>query len=121
MKKIAIIGSGITALARAWQLTQRGHAVTVLESSEQVGGAIQSHREGAYLAEEGPNSIQVNSAEVDAFLKSIPGLEDRVVVASAQANKRFILRNGQPHAVPMGTALGRHHPTLVIRRQASRT
>ncbi len=102
MKHIAIIGSGITALARAWQLTQRGHSVTVLESSEQIGGAIRSHREGAYLAEEGPNSIQVNSHEVDAFLKSIPGLEARVVCASDEAKKRFILRDGQPHAVPMG-------------------
>ncbi len=102
MKRIAIIGSGITALARAWQLTQRGHEVSVLESSETIGGAIQSHREGNYLAEEGPNSIQINSAEVDAFLKSIPGFEDRAVVASSEANKRFILRNGKPQAVPMG-------------------
>ncbi|MGZ0654425.1 protoporphyrinogen oxidase [Coraliomargarita sp. W4R72] len=102
MKKICIIGSGITALARAWQLTQRGQDCVVLECSKQIGGAIQSHRQGAYLAEEGPNSIQVNSAEVDAFLRSVPGLEDRVVEASDEANKRFILRNGQAQAVPMG-------------------
>jgi len=102
MSKTAIIGSGITALARAWQLKLRGQECVVLESSDTIGGAIQSHREGDYLAEEGPNSIQINSAEVDAFLKSIPGLEDRVVVASDKAKKRFILRRGQPHAVPMG-------------------
>jgi oxygen-dependent protoporphyrinogen oxidase len=102
MKKIAIIGSGITALARAWQLKQRGQDCVVLEPSAHVGGAMQSYREGAYLAEEGPNSIQVNSAEVDAFLKSVPNLEDRVMVASPEAKKRFILRNGKPHAVPMG-------------------
>ena len=102
MKKICIIGSGITALARAWQLTRAGHDVVVLEVSDQIGGSMQSHREGAYLAEEGPNSIQVNTAEVDAFLKSIPGFAERVVVASTEANKRFILRNDQAHAVPMG-------------------
>jgi oxygen-dependent protoporphyrinogen oxidase len=102
MKRIALIGSGITALARAWQLKQSGHVCDVLESSAQIGGAIQSHREGAYLAEEGPNSLQVNSAAVDQFLKSIPGFEERVLVASTQAKKRFILRGGQPHAVPTG-------------------
>lgn len=102
MKRIAIIGSGITALARAWQHKQRGQDCVVLETSEQIGGAIQSHREGSYLAEEGPNSIQVNSHEVDTFLKSIPGIEERIVVASDEANKRFILRDGQPQAVPMG-------------------
>lgn len=102
MKRIALIGSGITALARAWQLTQRGHDCVVLESSDTLGGAIQSHRAGDYLAEEGPNSIQVNNAEVDAFLKSIPGLQERVVVASPEAKKRFILRDGKPQPVPMG-------------------
>lgn len=99
---VALIGSGITALARAWQLVQRGHTVSVLEVGKEIGGAIRSHREGAYLAEEGPNSIQVSSHEVDAFLKSVPGLEARVVTASDTAKKRFILRNGKPHSVPRG-------------------
>lgn len=102
MKKIAIIGSGITALARAWQLKQRGQDCVVLEPSASIGGAMQSHRDGPYLAEEGPNSIQVKSAEVDAFLKSVPGLEERVMEASGKAKKRFILRNGKPCAVPTG-------------------
>lgn len=101
MRRIAIIGSGITALARAWELTRQGHDCTVLESSAKIGGSIQSHREGDYLAEEGPNSIQVNSAEVDAFLKSIPGLETRVVEANAAAKKRYIVRAGKLQAVPM--------------------
>lgn len=102
MKRIGIIGSGITALAKAWQLSQAGHACTVLERSDELGGAIQSHREGDYLAEEGPNSIQVNSPEVDAFLRSIPGLEERVVEAEPAASKRYIVRGGKLHAVPMG-------------------
>lgn len=101
MKHIAIIGSGITALARAWELTRQGHTCTVLESSDHIGGSIQSHREGPYLAEEGPNSLQVNSPEVDAFLQSIPGLEARIVEADAAAKKRYIVRDGQLHAVPM--------------------
>lgn len=101
MKRICIIGSGITALAQAWKLRKQGQVCTVLEGSDSIGGAIQSQRRGDYLAEEGPNSIQVNSAEVDRFLKSIPGLEDRIVEADATANKRFIVRDGKLHAVPM--------------------
>ncbi len=102
VKKICIIGSGITALARAWQLKQRGFDCEVLECSQHIGGAIQSFRSGPYLAEEGPNSIQVNSHQVDAFLRSVPGLEARTLVADDTAKKRFILRNGQAVAVPMG-------------------
>lgn len=102
MKRICILGSGITALAQAWQLTRQGHACTVLESSGQIGGAIQSHRAGDYLAEEGPNSIQVNSHEIEGFLSSVPGLEARIVEADAAANKRYIVRGGKLHTVPMG-------------------
>ncbi|PXA04573.1 protoporphyrinogen oxidase [Coraliomargarita sinensis] len=101
MKRICIIGSGITALATAWQRTRDGDACTVLESSPQIGGAIQSHRQGDYLAEEGPNSIQINSREVDDFLASIPGLEERITEANPAAQKRYIVRRGKLHAVPM--------------------
>lgn len=102
MKKTCIIGSGITALTRAWKLKQQGHDCVVLEYSEAIGGAIQSFRQDGYLAEEGPNSIQVNSEEVDAFLKSVPGLCERELKASAEANKRYIVRGGKLHVVPMG-------------------
>jgi oxygen-dependent protoporphyrinogen oxidase len=102
MSRTVIIGSGITALARAWRLKQAGADCTVLEPSAQIGGAIQSHRDGPYLAEEGPNSIQVNSAEVDHFLQSIPGLAARITPAAPDAKKRFILRDGKPLAVPTG-------------------
>ena len=102
MIKTCIIGSGLTALARAWQLKQRGQDCDILETSDQFGGSIQSHRFGDYLAEEGPNSIQVNSSEVDNFLKSIPGYKDRVLTASDDSKKRFILRNGKPVVLPTG-------------------
>lgn len=102
MSRTVIIGSGITALARAWRLKQDGVGCTVLEPASSIGGAIQSHREGPYLAEEGPNSIQVNSAEVDAFLRSIPGIDTRITAAAPAAKKRFILRDGRPQAVPTG-------------------
>ncbi|HKK19105.1 MAG TPA: protoporphyrinogen oxidase, partial [Opitutales bacterium] len=101
MKQIGIIGSGITALATAWQLTRDGHTCTLLESSAQIGGSIQSYREGPYLAEEGPNSIQVNSHAVDRFLRSVPGLEARTIEADPAAKKRYIVRGGALHPVPM--------------------
>ncbi|MGB1127466.1 MAG: protoporphyrinogen oxidase [Opitutales bacterium] len=101
MRHIGIIGSGITALAKAWQLTRNGEHCTVLECGDHIGGAIQSCRDGSYLAEEGPNSIQVNSPTIEQFLSSIPGLDERIIEADTAANKRYIVRGGQLHAVPM--------------------
>ncbi|MGJ8652359.1 MAG: protoporphyrinogen oxidase [Opitutaceae bacterium] len=102
MPKTCIIGAGISGLALAWQIKRQGGDCTILEQAQHVGGAMQSFRDGDYLAEEGPNSILLNSAAIEAFLYSIPKLKERIVEAAPEANKRFIVRNGQPHAVPMG-------------------
>ena len=101
-KKTCIIGAGISGLARAWQLKRSGNDCTVLEQSALPGGAMRSVRDGDTLAEEGPNSILLNSLEIEAFLDSIPGLNDSIIEALPEANKRFIVRGGKAHAVPMG-------------------
>lgn len=102
MPNVCIIGAGISGLALAWQIKRQGGNCTILEQAPHVGGAMRSFRDGKYLAEEGPNSILLNSAEIEEFLYSIPGLKERIVEAAPEANKRFIVRNGKPHAVPMG-------------------
>lgn len=101
MAKICIIGAGITGLATAWQLKQTGHEVTVLEAADSVGGAMRSVQRDGYLAEEGPNSIQLGSAEIEAFFNSIPDLSEQIIEAEPAANKRYIVRGGKAHAVPM--------------------
>lgn len=101
MHKTCIIGAGISGLALAWQIKRQGGDCTILEQASRVGGSMRSFRSGDYLAEEGPNSILLNSPEIEAFLLSIPGLKERMIDAAPEANKRFIVRNGKPHSVPM--------------------
>lgn len=102
MPKTCIIGAGISGLALAWQLKRRGEDCCVLEAAGQAGGAMRSHAADGHLAEEGPNSILLNSAPIEEFLYSIPGLRERMVEANPAANKRYIVRNGRLHAVPSG-------------------
>lgn len=40
-KKIAVIGGGVAGLSAAWQLIQRGHAVTVYDDGKQIGGKME--------------------------------------------------------------------------------
>ncbi|MGC6424566.1 MAG: protoporphyrinogen oxidase [Lentimonas sp.] len=102
MRRTCIIGAGISGLALAWQIKRQGGNVIVLEQSKFVGGSMRSTRDGDYLAEEGPNSILIDDARIEEFLNSIPGLSNRIVEASPEAKKRFIVRDGKLHAVPMG-------------------
>lgn len=37
-RRVAVIGSGISGLGSAWELTQRGYAVSVFESQSRLGG-----------------------------------------------------------------------------------
>ena len=101
MPKTCIIGAGITGLATAWQLKRLGQHCLVLETSNRVGGSIRSIQKDGFIAEEGPNSIQLNSATIADFLDTIPGLKEQTVEAEPTANKRYIVRNGKPQAVPM--------------------
>ncbi len=103
-KTVCIIGGGISGLASAWRLRQNGREVTVLENADRVGGAIVSRQDGGWLAEGGPHSLQVGTAELWEALRAIPGLSDAIVESSPEAKQRFVVKDGIPQAVP--TSLG---------------
>ena len=102
MPKTCIIGAGVTGLSTAWQLKKSGEEILVLESHKEVGGAIQSINNTGYLVEEGPNSIQLKSRQIEEFLNSIPGLREQMIDAESDAKNRFIVRNNRPCPVPRG-------------------
>jgi oxygen-dependent protoporphyrinogen oxidase len=98
---IAIIGGGITGLTAAWRLQQRGFSVTVFEAGDRCGGVIGTVKQDGYLVERGPNTIletnPIIAEMIDAF-----GLRDRLLPSNPAADKRFIVRGGQPVNMPSG-------------------
>lgn len=98
-QSIAIVGAGITGLTTAWRLHRQGYRVSVFERNASVGGVIASHREGGWLAECGPNSIQ-ESPEIAALIDEL-GLGAERVTTTPAARNRFIVRRGQPVPVPL--------------------
>ncbi|MCH9627395.1 MAG: Protoporphyrinogen oxidase [Chlamydiales bacterium] len=100
MKKVVIIGAGISGLAAGWYHKQQGHAVTILEKSARAGGWIRSSREQGFLFEQGPRGFRPagKGKRTLALVKEL-GLESELVPADASARKRFIVHKERLHAV----------------------
>jgi oxygen-dependent protoporphyrinogen oxidase len=96
---IAIVGGGLTGLAAAYRLATLGRRVRLFEAAPRVGGAVRSDRDGAWLIEAGPNSLQENSVALTTLLHEL-GLDGEKCYANAAARNRYILRNGRPCAAP---------------------
>ena len=98
-RRIAVVGGGPTGLAAAYRITRLGHQVRLFESSDRLGGAIQSVRENGWLVEAGPNSLLENSLEIAGLWREL-GLENDRLVADVRAKKRYIVRDGVIAALP---------------------
>ncbi|MDH3198054.1 MAG: protoporphyrinogen oxidase [Candidatus Krumholzibacteria bacterium] len=97
---VAVIGAGISGLACAYLLQCAGLRVTVFERDARPGGVIASVSRDGFLSECGPNSTLDGKDAFDAIVSDL-GLRERLAVASDEAKKRFILRGGALHPLPM--------------------
>ena len=64
MKKIVIIGGGITGLSVAWKLSEKGHEVNVLEMDKFIGGLAKSIKIENYFFDIGPHSFFSEDEEI---------------------------------------------------------
>lgn len=101
MKHTCILGSGICGLTAAWKEEQKGNRVTIIDSSAQVGGVIESHRKEGFLLDYGPNTLSLRLRSTDDFLQKT-GILKHAIDANQQANKRFIVRDETLVALPQG-------------------
>ena len=95
-----VIGAGISGLSAGWALRKAGKSYCILEKNTRPGGPIQTIREDGFLFELGPNTVQVDGADLDVFFSELD-LDDQIVEANPAANKRYIVRDKEPRAVPM--------------------
>jgi len=107
MKRVVIVGAGVTGLTTALNLREKAEQagepvqVVVLEAGAQPGGNIRTERTDGYIIEGGPNGFLDNAPRTRELVRRI-GLEDQVQKADEAAARRFIYRNGRLHEVPTG-------------------
>lgn len=99
MKKVAVIGGGITGLTAAFRLEQAGLNPLIFEAGKTAGGVIQSHLIQGYRVEAGPNSLQ-ETPQLNQLVEELD-LKRELVEANSAAKNRYIVRNGQLLPLPM--------------------
>ena len=101
---VVIIGGGITGLAAAWELQQRGIDYTLLESSDQLGGKIITDRVDGFTIEGGADSFLTQKPWAWQLCDEI-GLAERLIGTNDAQRNVYILRGGKLHPMPRGMRL----------------
>jgi oxygen-dependent protoporphyrinogen oxidase len=99
MKKVVIVGGGISGLTVAYLLLEKKKDldITVLESDNRAGGKIWTDKADGFLCEKGANGFLDNKPRTLELCKSI-GIEP--VRSNENSKKRFIFLNGKLNALP---------------------
>lgn len=103
MKRIVVIGGGISGLSIAWAISRSDPAteVVVLERGRRTGGNICTEVVDGYRCESGPDGFLDNAPATLELARQL-GLEGRLQPSSDAARRRYIFRKGTLHEVPTG-------------------
>ncbi len=93
-----ILGAGPAGLSIAHELQRLGSKVKVLETSDRAGGSIRTIRDGEWIVETGPNTLQTEGTADLEILKGY-GLKNEMQFAHSESAKRFILSHGKLHTL----------------------
>lgn len=103
MRRVVIIGGGISGLAAAHRLTELNPslALTLIEASSRLGGTLRTDLRKGFLLERGPDSFISEKPEAVALAKRL-GIESRLIETNSEHRRSFIVRNGRLRPVPEG-------------------
>ena len=107
MKRVVIIGGGITGLAGAHRLLERSHDsgeqvdLKILEASGRTGGIVQTRERDGFLLESGPDSFISEKPAALELVKRL-GLESHLIETNEHHRRSFIVRQGRLLLVPKG-------------------
>jgi protoporphyrinogen/coproporphyrinogen III oxidase len=111
MKRVAIVGSGISALACAVALKQKGIEFTVFEKNPVVGGKLLTEKLDGFTIEAGPDSFLPEKYWTVDLIKRV-GLESQLLCSNDEHKGTYIYSQGRLHRLPEGVML--MVPTMIM-------
>lgn len=97
MTRAHVIGAGLSGLASAWHLSERGFDVTVFDRAPGPGGLIQTKTTRHGLVETAANAF-VRDEVVDGWFARL-GLQP--LTPRRESRRRYIFRDGKPRRWPL--------------------
>jgi oxygen-dependent protoporphyrinogen oxidase len=97
---VCIVGGGVSGLTAAFWLRQAGIDTIVLEKEPWPGGTMRTTHENGWLIETGPNSA-LETTPLLATMFTALGLEEEREYANPASDRRYVLRDGTLHPIPM--------------------
>jgi oxygen-dependent protoporphyrinogen oxidase len=104
MKRIAIVGGGISGLSAAYFLSKAGHDCTLLEACPRLGGVIRSEQVEGCLVEAGPDSFISQKPWAMELIREL-GIADQVIGSQDHLRRTYVLRDGRLVPLPDGVQL----------------
>lgn len=98
-----VLGAGISGLTAAHALARVGHDVMVLDRRPAPGGRIHTERRDGFLVEHGPNSMISPAPGAQSLIDAL-GLNEARIERGERVQHRYLVRNGQAHALPLNPA-----------------
>jgi oxygen-dependent protoporphyrinogen oxidase len=101
MRRVAIVGGGLSGLAAAYQLAQEGVEVTLFEASTRLGGIVETvHREG-FVIECGPDSWVTEKPWARELAVEL-GLASEIIGSNDRWRRTYLLDDKRLVAMPDG-------------------
>jgi protoporphyrinogen/coproporphyrinogen III oxidase len=102
MKRVAIVGGGLSGVAAAYQLAREQTAEFVLfEASQRLGGTVETARRDGFIIECGPDSWVTEKPWARELAVEL-GLEAEIIASNDQWRCTYLLQNGRLVPMPDG-------------------
>ncbi|HEY8074388.1 MAG TPA: protoporphyrinogen oxidase [Labilithrix sp.] len=107
MKRVIVIGGGITGLATAHALEKAKERLEVilLEGSDRLGGNLVTVRHNAFTIDGGPDSWVASKPHATRLAREV-GLGDELIGTRPDTRKVYIVWQKKLHPMPEGLILG---------------